>query len=400
MAGAGRGAAGHRACPGWPCGHALAAYARYRERLRDELGLDPSPRLRRLEQQVLAELEPAVSARPSGNVAPPARTSSFVGREQELALVREALAGGRLVTLVGPGGVGKTRLALQAAAVDGSVWWVDLAPLADPDVIPQAVVDALDLDVQPGSPLLDSLRGWARGAAGLLVLDNCEHLLAAVAGLVQELLGVASALRLLATSRQRLGVDGEQVLVVPPLEVPASGAEDSTAAAVRLFCDRARAADPDFAAGQEVLRRVGDVCRALDGLPLAIELAAARIGTLTIEDLADRLDQRFELLQATPRRRAPPHPPCGYRLVLRPAHAGAAAAAVPAPVGVRRGVRHRHRRGGGGRRGPARRPRRRPGGRAGRPLDAHPPGPHRGGPLPDAGDPPGLRRRPLAGRRV
>ena len=173
-----------------------------------------------------------------------------------------------------------------------------------------------------GLPLLDSLRGWARGAAGLLVLDNCEHLLAAVAGLVQELLGVASALRLLATSRQRLGVDGEQVLVVPPLEVPASGAEDSTAAAVRLFCDRARAADPDFAAGQEMLRRVGDVCRALDGLPLAIELAAARIGTLTIEDLADRLDQRFELLQGRPpRRRAPPHPPCGYRLVLRPAHA-------------------------------------------------------------------------------
>jgi predicted ATPase len=282
-------------------GDALAAYARYCDRLREELGFDPSPRLRHLEQQVLrAELEPAVS-RPAKRErrAPRARTTSFVGRDRELTLVGESLAGGRLVTLVGPGGVGKTRLAVQAAAAEDPVWWVDLAPLADPDVIPQAVADALDLDVQPGSPLLDSLRGWARGAAGLLVLDNCEHLLAAVAGLVQELLGVASALRLLATSRQRLGVDGEQILVVPPLSLPAPDTEEARSAAVRLFCDRARAADPDFAPDQELLRRVGDVCRALDGLPLAIELAAARIGTLTVDDLADRLDQRFELLRAT-----------------------------------------------------------------------------------------------------
>jgi predicted ATPase/DNA-binding SARP family transcriptional activator len=281
-------------------GDALAAYARYRDRLREELGLDPSPRLRRLEQQVLrAELEPAVS-RPAKRErrAPLARTSSFVGREQELAVVRKTLAGGQLVTLVGPGGVGKTRLAQQAAAAEDPSWWVDLAPLADPEVIPQAVADALDLDVQPGSPLLDSLREWARGTGGLLVVDNCEHLLDAVAGLFQELLGVSSPLRLLATSRQRLGVDGEQVLVVPPLAVPTPDTDEARSAAVRLFCDRARAAYPDFAPDAEVLRRVGDVCRALDGLPLAIELAAARIGTLTVDDLADHLDERFELLRA------------------------------------------------------------------------------------------------------
>src|SRR5512132_1015151 len=280
--------------------HALAAYARYRDRIRDELGLDPSPRLRRLEQQVLRrELGPG-QPRPAKRQRRvlPARATSFVGRGQELALVRKTLAGGRLVTLAGPGGVGKTRLAQQAAAAQGSVWWVDLAPLRDPDAVPHALADALDLDVQSGTPLLDSLRGWAQGARGLLVVDNCEHLLAAVAGLVQELLVVPSALRLLATSRERLGVDGEQVLVVSPLAVPAPDVEEVRTASVRLFCDRARAADPDFAAGREVLQRVGDVCRALDGLPLAIELAAARIGTLTIDDLADRLDARFELLRA------------------------------------------------------------------------------------------------------
>jgi predicted ATPase/DNA-binding SARP family transcriptional activator len=281
-------------------GHALAAYARYRDRLRDDLGLDPSPRLRRLEQQVLrGELEPG-QPRPA-NRQPrvlPARATSFVGREQELALVRQTLAGGRLATLVGPGGVGKTRLAQQAAAAEDPVWWVDLAPLADPDAVPHALADALDLDLQPGTPVADSLRDWARDAGGLLVVDNCEHLLVAVAGLAQELLAVGSVLRLLATSRERLGVDGEQVVVVPPLEVPAPHAEGLRTPAVQLFCDRARAADPDFTGGREVLRRVGEVCRALDGLPLAIELAAARIGTLTIDDLADRLDQRFELLRA------------------------------------------------------------------------------------------------------
>jgi predicted ATPase len=284
-------------------GHALAAYARYRQQLRDQLGLDPSPGLRRLEQRVLRGDLESGQPRPASRQwrAPPARATSFVGREHELALVRKTLAGGRLVTLVGPGGVGKTRLAQQAAAAEGPAWWVDLAPLRDPNAVPQALADALDLDIQPGTPLLDSLREWARGTGGLPVVDNCEHLLAAVARLLQQLLAVCSALRLLATGRERLGVDGEQVLVVPPLAVPAPDAQEVRTAAVQLFCDRARAADADFAPGREVLRRVGEVCRALDGFPLAIELAAARIGTLTVDDLADRLDQRFELLRTTHR---------------------------------------------------------------------------------------------------
>jgi predicted ATPase/DNA-binding SARP family transcriptional activator len=281
-------------------GHALAAYAGYRERLRDELGLDPSPRLQRLEQQVLrGELE-AGRPRPIHRRGHglPTRVTSFVGRDQELTLVRGTLGGGRLVTLVGPGGVGKTRLAQQVATSEGPVWWVDLAPLRDPNAVPQVLADALDLDTQPGTPLADTLRDWARGARGLLVIDNCEHLLAAVAGLAQEVLAVGSELRLLATSRQRVGVDGEQVLVVPPLAVPPPHAEEVRTPAVQLFCDRAHAADPDFLPGREVLRRVIEVCRALDGLPLAIELAAARVGTLTVNDLANRLDKRFELLRA------------------------------------------------------------------------------------------------------
>src|SRR6266498_614264 len=283
--------------------HALAVYTRYRDRLRDELGLDPSLRLRRLEEQVLrGELPPVQPHHAKRQPRTlPARATSFVGREQELALVRKTLAGGRLATLVGPGGVGKTRLAQQAAAAQGSVWWVDLAPLRDQDAVPHALADALDLDVQPGTPVLDTLRAWAGSARGLLVVDNCEHLLAAVAGVAEELLGACSALRLLATSRERLSVEGEQVLVVPPLAVPAPDAEEIRTPAVRLFCDRARAADPGFAPDREALKRVGDLCRALDGLPLAIELAAARIGTLTVDDLADRLDARFELLRTTNR---------------------------------------------------------------------------------------------------
>src|SRR6266511_683843 len=148
--------------------HALAVYTRYRDRLRDELGLDPSLRLRRLEEQVLrGELPPVQPHHAKRQPRTlPARATSFVGREQELALVRKTLAGGRLATLVGPGGVGKTRLAQQAAAAQRSVWWVDLAPLRDQDAVPHALADALDLDVQPGTPVLDTLRAWQVALVG------------------------------------------------------------------------------------------------------------------------------------------------------------------------------------------------------------------------------------------
>jgi len=280
-------------------GGALAALAGHRERLRDELGLDPSARLRRLEQQVLrGTLGPVAPARPADPRAAPAPTTSFVGRERELALVRRALAAGSLVTLVGPGGVGKTRLAQEVADGHDPRWWVDLAPLRDPTAVAYAVADVVGIDVMAGTLLPEALRQWAGEASGLLVVDNCEHLLAGVAGLVEELLAVSSGLVVLATGRERLALGGEQVLVVPPLEVPAPGTEAPPGPAVRLFLDRARAADPEVVADPRLLRRVGDLCRALDGLPLAIELAAARMGTLTVDDLADRLDARFELLRA------------------------------------------------------------------------------------------------------
>jgi hypothetical protein len=186
---------------------ALAAYRRYRDRLRDDLGLDPSPELRRLEQQVLTgeagrgPSGPAAARRP----ALPRRTA-FFGRDRELSSVRELLAGGRLVSLVGTGGVGKTRLAREVMSCEDPVWWADLAALRDGEAVPHAVADAAGIDLQPGTPLLDMLRGWARSTSGCLILDNCEHLLAPAARLTEELLAQSSRVRVLATSREPLGV--------------------------------------------------------------------------------------------------------------------------------------------------------------------------------------------------
>ncbi|HEY7606231.1 MAG TPA: BTAD domain-containing putative transcriptional regulator [Actinomycetota bacterium] len=276
-------------------GDALAAFASYRDRLRDELGLDPSPKLRRVEEQVLRGTLAPLPSGPDRRV-PDARPTSFVGRERELALVRKAIAAAPLVTLVGPGGVGKTRLAQEVGDRQDPVWWVDLAPLRDPTAVADVVAGAVGIDILPGTPLSDALRQWSRRARGLLVLDNCEHLLAAVAQLAGELLATASGLSLLATSRERLAIGGEQVLDVPPLALPPADAPEGPA--VRLFLDRAQAADPAVATSPLPPGRVADICRALDGLPLAIELAAARIGTMTVDDLADRLDTRFELLRS------------------------------------------------------------------------------------------------------
>ena len=263
-------------------------------------------------------------APPGGPAGPrhnlPRPLTSFVGREGELAAVGARLAdpAAPLLTLTGPGGSCRPRPALRAAADaldrfrDG-VWLVDLAPVADPALVPSVVARTLGVREAAGRPLGESLGDSLRDRRLLLVLDNCEHLVAACAALAGALLRAGPGVRLLATSRESLGVAGEAVWPVPPLPVPplpvsgppgagdeATLAPDGVAlaqgAAVRLFADRARAVRPDFALTAANAPAVAEVCRRLDGLPLALELAAARVRVLPPPQLLARLDDRFRLL--------------------------------------------------------------------------------------------------------
>jgi non-specific serine/threonine protein kinase len=241
----------------------------------------------------------------------PLQLTSFVGREQALAEVGRLLATTRLLTLTGAPGVGKTRLALQLAgegreAYADGVWLVELAPLADPALVPQAVATAVGVREQPGRRLVDTLADAVRGQELLLVLDNCEHLVEACATLADRLLRAGPRLRVLATSREALGIAGETTWWVAPLALPAAepmaaaGSERLAALeaneAVQLFVERARAAQPAFALTERNAGAVGQVCRRLDGIPLALELAAVRVPALGVEQLAQRLDDRFRLL--------------------------------------------------------------------------------------------------------
>jgi predicted ATPase/class 3 adenylate cyclase len=245
----------------------------------------------------------------------PLQLTSFVGREAELVTVRDLLHRHRLVTLTGPGGTGKTRLALQAAAdalvpTDGQtafadgVWLVELAALADPGLVPQAVAGALGVREEPGRPLPATLTDALRPKHLLVLLDNCEHLLDACARLADALLRACPHLTVLATSREALGIAGEVTWRVPSLAVPegAAGrpAPDAAglarSAAVRLFADRAAAVRPGFAVTAENAAPVAQVCVRLDGIPLAIELAAARVRVLPPGQLLARLEDRFRLL--------------------------------------------------------------------------------------------------------
>ena len=241
----------------------------------------------------------------------PLQTSSFIGRDAELARTDEALRESRVVTLTGVGGVGKTRLALQAAGLalprfrDGA-WLVELQSVRDPARVVNAVATVLDVSVRTGRSLEESLAEFLRGKQLMLVLDNAEHLLDAVAELVELLERSCAGLVVLVTSREGLALSGERVLPVPSLPAPSSaaGAEAAAAAdAVRLFVERARAVDPDFALSDANVGSVVEVCRRLDGVPLAIELAAARVSAMTLTELAAGLDRRFATL-AGGRRRA------------------------------------------------------------------------------------------------
>jgi predicted ATPase/class 3 adenylate cyclase len=236
----------------------------------------------------------------------PAQLTSFVGREREMAEVRRLLRSTRLLTLTGAGGCGKTRLALQVAAdlleqyADG-VWLVELAALADPALVPQTVAAALGVREQPGRSLTETLSGYLRRKSLLLLLDNCEHLLAACSHLAESLLRSCPNLRILASSREGLGIAGETAYRVPSLSLPDLQRLPSVDAltqfeAVRLFVERAGAALPSFALNDGNAPAVASVCRRLDGIPLAIELAAARVKALPVEKIAERLDDRFRLL--------------------------------------------------------------------------------------------------------
>jgi predicted ATPase/class 3 adenylate cyclase/DNA-binding CsgD family transcriptional regulator len=223
----------------------------------------------------------------------PVQLTSFVGRQAELSEVHELLTQNRLLTLTGAGGAGKTRLAIQTAGQltgefgDG-VWYVDLAPLTDPELVPVTVARALGLPDQPGRSTMDTVVRFVRDRQLLVVLDNCEHMLDASAALVNELLGAAAGLTLLTTSREPIGVAGEVSWRVPSLPL-----RDE---AIELFADRARRARPDFTVNNDNAAVVAEICTRLDGLPLAIELAAARVRALSLAEILDSLHDRFRLL--------------------------------------------------------------------------------------------------------
>lgn len=247
----------------------------------------------------------------------PAPLSRFVGRKQEIYEIRQHLAEYRLVTLTGPGGIGKTRLAVQAAAAErdrfaAGVWLVELAALAQPELVAETVANTLDLPQDTDLPAPERLAAYMRDKHLLLVIDNCEHVLDACARLVALLLSHSPGLTILTTSREPLSISGEAVLRVPPLRLPDSSAPLDASLldyeAVQLFVDRAQAAEPSFRFAEVTVATAGmaatagtagavvEICRRLDGIPLAIELAAVRVRGLGVTDLAERLDQRFQIL--------------------------------------------------------------------------------------------------------
>jgi predicted ATPase len=291
---------------------ALRVYAEARDRLVQEFGLDPGPGLRELEARVLAQdpgLDLLGARRIGQTTAQPGnlrqRLTSFVGRDDDLARLTTAVGNSRLVTIIGPGGAGKTRLAVEAAAalqadlLDGA-WLVDLAGVRDAAGVAPAVAAALQVTGSDGvaTSILQQTVSHLRGRTLLVVLDNCEHVIAEAAAVAEMLLGELHDLRMIATSREALGVGGE--LLFPVSGLPLDAATD-------VFADRAQAVRPGFAVDDANRALVEDVCRRLDGLPLAVELAAARMRALPLAQLAELLDDRFRVLTGGTRTALPRH---------------------------------------------------------------------------------------------
>ncbi len=297
---------------------ALLVYQRTREALAGELGVDPSPELSAVHVALLrGELGRGENGRKTNLRA---ELTSFVGRNADVAAVRELIAGHRLATLIGPGGSGKTRLATETARTlladlpDGA-WLVELAAIgAGGDVAQSALAglglrDALLGEAQ-NAELTDRLVAAIREREALLILDNCEHVIESAAAFAHRVLGECPRLRILATSREPLGITGEALRMVEPLALPdahSSRAEMESSPAVQLLRDRAGAVRRDFAVDARALPTMVRVCRALDGMPLAIELAAARLRTMSIDQLACRLNDRFRLLTSGSRTALPRH---------------------------------------------------------------------------------------------
>ncbi|WP_328992642.1 winged helix-turn-helix domain-containing protein [Kribbella sp. NBC_01245] len=302
---------------------ALAGYDQLRELLADELGLDPSPALAELHQALLTQDPVLVQDR--GQDAPtrrrtsnlPAQRSELIGRDDAVADIRAQLAKHRLVTLTGPGGVGKTRLALAIATADeqtfpDGVRWIELAAVEAPDALDatasliEVILTALGVRETAGTAN-ERLAAAVQSRELLLVLDNCEHLIDQVAEIADSLLQATSTIKLLATSREPLALPDEVVWNVPPLDLPTADdlASLNESGAVQLFTARAKAADRSFALNDTSAAAVSTVCRRLDGIPFALELAANRVRALGVQGLVDRLDDRFRLLATGHRGAAP-----------------------------------------------------------------------------------------------
>jgi predicted ATPase/DNA-binding SARP family transcriptional activator len=286
-----------------------------RARLRDDLGLDPAPDIVENYRRILVQDPELLLGPPEPPSNLPATLTSFIGRMRELEQVSEQVASARLSTLTGPGGVGKTRLALEVARrqrrlyPDGT-WWVDLAQVTDPSAVAEAVAAAMGLAASPGRDLTEALAVSLGRRRALLLLDNCEHVVGGVAPLVTALLQAADHPRILATSRVPLEIEGERLWPVPPLDLPATGAspdEVADADAVRLFVERARSADPAFVLDDTNSEAVVDICRRLDGLSLAIEMAAARVPVLSPREIVAHLDERFSFLELSAQGRLTRH---------------------------------------------------------------------------------------------
>ena len=267
-------------------------------------GLADPTRVYQVMQRELRQDFPALRSLEATPNNLPKQLTSFVGRERELAVAGALLDGARLLTIVGPGGIGKTRLSLQIAAdvldayPDG-VWFIEFASIVDPGLVPKAVAQVLGLQEDANTPLVQALCAHVASRRLLLVLDNCEHLVEASANLADALLRAAPDIRILASSREALNVSGEQTFPLPPLALPdpESCAENAARSdAGRLFVERARLRQPGFALSERNVRAVAQICARLDGIPLALELAAARVGVLTVETIAERLHDQFRLL--------------------------------------------------------------------------------------------------------